>query len=46
MHNTDTDSTSNGTIAIVFATVIVIGLLVFAFRNGILMNGGMMTWWR
>jgi hypothetical protein len=39
------DAASNGTIAIVFGTVILIGLIVFFLRGGTLMGVGTMTWW-
>jgi hypothetical protein len=40
------DAASNRTIAIVFGTVIIIGLIIFFVRGGTLMGVGTMTWWR
>jgi hypothetical protein len=40
------DTTSNRTLAIVFGTVILIGLIVFFVRGGSLAGWATMTWWR
>jgi hypothetical protein len=50
MANNDTDyypdAASNRTIAIVFGTVILIGLIVFFVRGGSLTGWTAMAWWR
>jgi len=39
------DAASNGTIAIVFGTVIIIGLIIYFVRGGTLMSAASLAWW-